>query len=89
MSLRICISIVCTHVGDVRIIRAQMFGWTALIHAVWKGRADCARLLLDAGADKNAMDKVRVSVGSGVLRVGRKDGDEMKFGEACHLQFCF
>ncbi len=31
----------------------------ALIHAAQNGHADCARLLLDAGADKEAKDYVR------------------------------
>jgi ankyrin repeat protein len=34
-------------------------GCTALIYAAANGHADCARLLLDAGADKNAKDVVR------------------------------
>ena len=34
-------------------------GWTALIRAVRFGHADCARLLIDAGADKEIKDKVR------------------------------
>ena len=38
--------------------RAQI-GCTALMWAAENGRTDCARLLLDAGADKNAADKVR------------------------------
>jgi hypothetical protein len=29
-------------------------GYTPLIWAAWNGHADCARLLLDAGADKEA-----------------------------------
>ena len=33
---------------------------TALILASWNGDAECVRLLLDAGADKNAKDRVRV-----------------------------
>jgi hypothetical protein len=48
--------------------RAQS-GWTALIWAAEKGHADCARLLLDAGADKNAKTNVRACVG--FRRVGR------------------
>ncbi len=35
-------------------------GRTALMNAAWQNRADCARLLIDAGADKEARDKVRV-----------------------------
>ncbi len=45
--------------------RAQN-GSTALIRAAMKGHADCARLLLDAGADTEANDEVRASAGVGV-----------------------
>ena len=38
--------------------RAQS-GVTAIICAAEMGHADCARLLLDAGADKNSVDNVR------------------------------
>ena len=34
-------------------------GWTALLWAGWNGHEDCARLLLDAGADKEAKASVR------------------------------
>ena len=34
-------------------------GWTALIRAAENGHADCARLLLDAGADAKVKDNVR------------------------------
>ena len=34
--------------------------FTALIQAAGNGRAECARLLIDAGADKEARDRVRV-----------------------------
>ena len=37
-------------------------GWTALIIAVVYGRADCVRLLIDAGADKDARTKVSISL---------------------------
>ncbi len=50
------------HVGRRR--RAQ-YGRTALIYAAMEGHADCARLLLDAGADKNAANNVRASAGCG------------------------
>jgi hypothetical protein len=39
-------------------VDAQL-GFTALIFAARHGRADCARLLLDAGADKDATINVR------------------------------
>ena len=42
--------------------RAQIES-TALIRAAEEGHADCVRLLLDAGADKNAKDNVRASAG--------------------------
>ncbi len=38
-------------------------GCTALLNAACYGRVDCVRLLLDAGADKNVKDKVRVLFG--------------------------
>jgi hypothetical protein len=41
---------------------AAQHGWTALMWAAEDGHADCARLLLDAGADKDAKDVVRASV---------------------------
>ena len=47
------------HIGR----RAQMSGGTALIYAAHEGHADCARLLLDAGADKEAKDPVRARAG--------------------------
>jgi hypothetical protein len=43
------------------------------MRAADNGRADCARLLLDAGADKNAKDRVRAMrcVRMGRWRVGQ------------------
>ena len=35
------------------------YGWTALMRAASGGCADCVRLLIDAGADKDAKSKVR------------------------------
>ena len=43
--------------------RRAQYGRTALICAGYNGHADCARLLLDAGADKNAANKVRARAG--------------------------
>ncbi len=37
-------------------------GWTALLWAAENGRMDCARLLLDAGADKHATSNVCVKL---------------------------
>ena len=51
------------HVGG-----GAQIGATALMNAVQKGHVDCARLLLDAGADKEATDQVRASrFAAGVL----------------------
>jgi ankyrin repeat protein len=36
-------------------------GWTALMLAASRDRVDCVRLLLDAGADKEAKNDVRAS----------------------------
>ena len=38
---------------------AMQGGDTALMWAAQKGRVDCVRLLLDAGADKELVDNVR------------------------------
>ena len=46
---------------------AAQYGGTALIGAARFGHADCARLLLDAGADKEAKDNVRARAGRGAL----------------------
>ena len=32
------------------------------MYAAWKGHADCARLLIDAGADKDAKSNVRAAI---------------------------
>ncbi len=37
----------------------MQFGLTALTYAAQMRHADCVRLLLEAGVDKNAKDKVR------------------------------
>ncbi len=42
-----------------RLMAAAQDGYTALIWAARNGHADCARLLLHAGADKNAKNNVR------------------------------
>ena len=34
-------------------------GWTALLNAALHGHADCLKLLIDAGANKDAKDNVR------------------------------
>ncbi len=46
--------IICTHTHS-------QDGCTALLRAAESGHADCVRLLLDAGADKNAKNRVRVN----------------------------
>ena len=76
-----------THVGGTLGRRRAQCGETALILTASHGRADCARLLLDAGADKNAVDEVRASAGGGVRwRCG--GGGGLVFEDACHLHFC-
>ena len=56
-------------------------GGTALICTSQNGHVDCARLLLDAGADKEATDKVRAR--GGVLRMGLVTRGECNF----HVHF--
>lgn len=34
--------------------------WTALTFSAWNGHTECARLLLDAGADMETQDSVRI-----------------------------
>ena len=53
--------------GGGTLMRTQD-GRTALICAALKGHTDCVRLLLDAGADTNATDRVRAR--AGVVCVG-------------------
>ena len=48
--------------GGTLLFHVAQDGSTALISVAAYGRVDCARLLLDAGADTNAMNNVRVSV---------------------------
>ena len=38
----------------------SQYGDTALICAAYWGRAECVRLLIDAGADKDATNNVRI-----------------------------
>jgi hypothetical protein len=49
-------------------------GWTALIYAAVNSHADCARLLLNAGADKEAKDVVRRSRLDGACGCERVSG---------------
>ena len=46
----------------------MQYGTTALIFAAQFGRADCVRLLLDFGADKEVQNKVRSAVSVCVVR---------------------
>ena len=62
----------CFRVGRARVAISggecdAQFGNTALIRAAGNSCADCVRLLLDAGADKEARDNV--SVGGGIFHV--------------------
>ncbi len=45
-------------------------GYTPLIRAAWKGNTDCVRLLLEAGADKDTVDAVRIMIESYLLECG-------------------
>ena len=60
-------------------------GHTALMEAARHGHADCARLLLDAGADKEAKDCVRASPGADGWRcMGRwRCGDDANDQTEC------
>jgi hypothetical protein len=44
----------------LRVFVHVQFGWTVLMRATANGQVDCARMLLDAGADKDATSNVRV-----------------------------
>ncbi len=52
-------------------------GWTALVWAAHMGHADCVRLLLDAGANKDTMNNVRAIAGCFCLArpMSRRNGD--------------
>ena len=59
--------------------------------AAENGHADCARVLLDAGADKEVKCKVRASRLHASGLIGSVIGDEwLLFVEACHLySYCY
>ena len=48
-----------SHVPHVYISQTQNDGRTALIYAAVQGHTECARVLLDGGADKDVSDHVR------------------------------
>ncbi len=66
-------------------------GFTALIYTATFGHADCARLLLDAGADKNANAIVRARAGCWHVGFDTCDtGDECLLCAAtCRFHSCF
>ena len=76
----------CGYIGR----RAQR-GYTPLILATMDGRADCARLLLDAGADTEVKDQVRARAGVACGGIGVVvDADNRMWCEnACHFCFLF
>ena len=73
--------------------RRTQVGWTALMSACHNGHADCARLLLNAGADKNAKNKGSVSYGGGVRDIVSGFGDGLGVWRRaifiCVFRFCF
>ncbi len=77
--------------GDDVLVFGAQFASTPLICAAASGHADCARLLLDAGADKEASNLVRTSR---FARVPSCVGDEVMmigwfYAQAFYLLFCF
>ena len=55
-------------------------GSTALMLAAKEGRGECIRMLVEAGADVNAADKV-----SGIVRVGENVSDYIPFLRCLHF----
>ena len=82
-----CVSIVALHFGRVLkcwhravlrcvrklLQRSPQDGSTALIHAAASGHADCALLLLDAGADRNIKNNVRVVCFNSIARARERE----------------
>jgi hypothetical protein len=54
-----CLMFVMRCMGRWRQAQFAQDGYTALMCAAWKGRTECVRLLLDAGADTKLKEKVR------------------------------
>ena len=54
---------------DVAVKKFTQFGSTALFTAVVNGQADCLRLLIDSGADKDATDNVRRFIVNGSMHI--------------------
>ena len=79
------------HVGGTFGRRSAQDGSTALICAAAYGHAECARLLLDAGADKEVKcNEVRASAGwMACVALWSCCGDGFVCEEACHLHFSF
>ncbi len=72
-----------------RIGRRAQNGWTALIYTAAQGHAECARLLLDAGADTEAKDRtVCVMRLVACWALWSWDGGGFVRREACHLHLC-
>ena len=94
MGVRACVVLRCT------VLRRRLLHWraiaqsgyTALRYAAENGRADCVRLLLEAGADTEARTNVRACAvwHLGHLAWGRDDHDELLVcAEAWYLLFSF
>jgi hypothetical protein len=58
----LCLCVLCDGDGACAVTSCAQDGSTALMDAAEKGRSDCMRLLLDAGADKDAKYKVRAAL---------------------------
>ena len=74
--------------------RRSQNGETALIWAAERGHADCVRLLLDAGADKNVKTEVRAragvcGAGCGELDASGDGVDGMFPEQVCDLHMSF
>jgi hypothetical protein len=75
--------------GTLKHVRALQYGWTALTWAAEFGRADCVRLLLNAGADPNATNTHVRRVGSLRPRFGLRLLSDGICGEVYRLHLIF
>ena len=65
------------------------FGWTVLMRAAANGQVDCARMLLDAGANKDATSNVRRrSLRLLLFECFSFFHAVIVFADSCHWYFC-